>query len=205
MDPVSNQVAQQAANQASQQAAPATEVKISDQARFDDAMQQPEQVENAQPKTEATNGDPTPEQEATLGDPILNGIEKMKTSHDVRSARIEDQLTNSIGKDLSVQDCMKLQFEVMQMSMEQELTGKIADKTSQGVQTLFQNQYQPVYVHAFRVAIHEKHPTHTAHSGPVDAHRLQRNSPVFQSAGTGSQRNGGHPEHQWDSMHQSGR
>lgn len=140
MDPVSNQVAQQAANQASQQAAPATEVKISDQARFDDAMQQPEQVENAQPKTEATNGDPTPEQEATLGDAILNGIEKMKTSHDVRSARIEDQLTNSIGKDLSVQDCMKLQFEVMQMSMEQELTGKIADKTSQGVQTLFKNQ-----------------------------------------------------------------
>jgi type III secretion system YscI/HrpB-like protein len=35
---------------------------------------------------------------------------------------------------------MKLQYDLMQMNLEQELTSKTADKTTQGVQTLFKNQ-----------------------------------------------------------------
>ena len=41
---------------------------------------------------------------------------------------------------MSMEEMMQLQFDLMQMNLEQELTGKIADKTSQGVQTLFKNQ-----------------------------------------------------------------
>ena len=141
-DPISNQVAQQAANQASQQQATSqpTEINISDQVRFEDAMSQNGHPEQQAQAVEAANGDVQSIEEPTLGDAILNGLEKMKTTHDARSARIEDQLMKATGEDMSVQDCMKVQFEVMQMGLEQELTGKIADKTSQGVQTLFKDQ-----------------------------------------------------------------
>ncbi|NJD20692.1 MAG: EscI/YscI/HrpB family type III secretion system inner rod protein [Gemmatimonadetes bacterium] len=39
-----------------------------------------------------------------------------------------------------IQDLMRLQFELMQLNLQIELTPKTADKSSQGVQTLFKNQ-----------------------------------------------------------------
>ena len=143
-DPISNQVAQQAANQASQQSAAQqqqpVEVDADTQAQFEDAL-------NNNPETQQIDVNATDnvtkvaDKDMSIGDAILDGIEKMKSSHDTRSQKIEEQLMPGADQhDMSVQDCVKLQFEVMQISMEQELTGKIADKTSQGVQTLFKNQ-----------------------------------------------------------------
>ena len=50
------------------------------------------------------------------------------------------KMENMKDKPLSVQDTMRLQYELMQLNMQQELTTKVADKTTQGVQTLFKNQ-----------------------------------------------------------------
>lgn len=138
-DPVTNQVAQQLTKQAAQPQSPQpVEISFHDQTRFEDALRQP----GGQPAdgVAETNADNNARRDDSIGDAILDGLEKMKSSHDARSERIEHQLTDPSGKELSVQECIKLQFEVMQMSMEQELTGKVADKTSQGVQTLFKNQ-----------------------------------------------------------------
>ena len=146
-DPISSQVAQQAASQAQSAAQPSVErieIDVNDQSRFDVALNQSDAQpqQNNPHQTEVAANDIQPVEPPTLGDAILNGLENMKTSHDVRSERIEAQMEKSLakGKDLSVQDCVKMQYEVMQMGLEQELTGKIADKTSQGVQTLFKNQ-----------------------------------------------------------------
>lgn len=140
-DPITSKLAEQAANQAAQQqqqTASVTEINVHDQSRFEDALNS--SVEQTGATADVTKSAAVEGPDPTLGDAILNGLEKMKTSIDGRSARIENQLANVNGDDLSVQDCVKLQFEVMQMGLEQELTGKIADKTSQGVQTLFKNQ-----------------------------------------------------------------
>ena len=149
-DPIINQAAQQAAEQASQQGAQQPqpgEVDAQDQAQFEEALnktteQQPvEQADPSQvdPAQNQQPGEVEPVEPPSLGDAILDGVEKMKSNHDARVDAIEQQLAEADG-EMSVQDCLKLQFEVMQMSIEQEVTGKIADKSSQGVQTLFKNQ-----------------------------------------------------------------
>jgi type III secretion system YscI/HrpB-like protein len=75
-----------------------------------------------------------------LGDAILNGMERAKSSHTGRVNSINKLLEKTGAEPMSVQDTMRLQFELMQLNIEQEITPKTADKSSQGVQTLFKNQ-----------------------------------------------------------------
>lgn len=140
-DPISNEAARHLVESTAAQPKPEPiEIDLSDQSRFEDALNQTE-AEPTETTEQPPEQPPAPaDEDLTLGDAILDGIEKMKSSHDERAARIEQQLTETKDHDLSVQECVKLQFEVMQMGLEQELTGKIADKSSQGVQTLFKNQ-----------------------------------------------------------------
>jgi type III secretion system YscI/HrpB-like protein len=76
----------------------------------------------------------------TVGDAILQGLEKMRETQDARIQNIEQTLDAAGDKPMNIQDSMKLQYDLMQMNLEQELTSKTADKTTQGVQTLFKNQ-----------------------------------------------------------------
>lgn len=157
-DPISGQIAQQAANQAAGQNAqqmPQPEVNAQDQARFEDAMGQTGQT-NSTEHVDPTQNDPSmvnnpngdtfvnnPDAASvppSLGEAILDSVQRMRANHDAKADSIEQKLINSEGKEMSMKDCIELQFEVMQMSIEQDLTGKIADKTSNGVQTLFRNQ-----------------------------------------------------------------
>jgi outer membrane lipoprotein SlyB len=46
----------------------------------------------------------------------------------------------SKGTDFSSVDLMRMQYDVMQLAYLNELSSKTADKTSQGLQTLFRNQ-----------------------------------------------------------------
>ncbi|MBI1247955.1 hypothetical protein GC197_08965 [bacterium] len=167
-DPISGQIAQQAANQAAnqnaQQQMPQGEVNANDQARFEDALGQAEQTNNVEQTNQAeqansaeqvdpakndpslnNQGDPTKVNNAdalppSLGEAILDSVQRMRASHDAKASSIEQKLVGNGNKEMSMKDCIQLQFEVMQMSLEQDLTGKIADKTSNGVQTLFRNQ-----------------------------------------------------------------
>jgi type III secretion system YscI/HrpB-like protein len=80
------------------------------------------------------------EEPQSLGDAILQGMEKAKEGHTDQVDRINALLDKSGDAPMTVQDAMKLQFELMQLNLQQEVTTKTADKTSQGVQTLFKNQ-----------------------------------------------------------------
>ncbi len=91
---------------------------------------QPEQVE----ATEGTS------QGKSLGNTILNGLEKMKESRDKAIDEINKTLNKSGDEPLTLQETMKLQYQLIQVNLQQEVTTKVADKTNQGVQTLFKNQ-----------------------------------------------------------------
>jgi hypothetical protein len=153
MDPVTSRVTEHIAEQSLQQGASGgapTEVDHADQMQFEQALngQQPGGPQDAgmqaiQPTESTLQSQQVGETQAggkpSLGDSILNGIEKLKGNFDVRADRIEQTLVNS-GGDMSMEEMMKLQFEVMQMGIEQDITTKMADKTSSGVQTMFRNQ-----------------------------------------------------------------
>lgn len=143
-DPVVSQLAHQASRVAEQAASKNQPVEINafDQAQFDQLMQQGQDAtkQSQDAVNQAQTIDLQQNKKQSMGEAILEGLEKMKTSYDARADRIEKSLTEQGDKPMSVAECCKLQMEVMHMGLEQELTGKIADKSSQGVQTLFRNQ-----------------------------------------------------------------
>lgn len=72
-----------------------------------------------------------------LGKTILDGLDKMRESR----AQHMDNINNLAGKEnMSAQDIYRLQFELAQITLQQDLSVKAADKANQGVQTLFKNQ-----------------------------------------------------------------
>lgn len=145
MDPIVGKVSQFASEQSLQQGAGAAtkDPTAADQLQFENAMNGagPDGVQSmtTESSLEVNRLQETQVAKPTLGDSILNGIEKLKANHDVRAQRIEQSIVQSKG-NLTMEDMMKLQFEVMQLGIEQDITTKMADKTSNGVQTLFRNQ-----------------------------------------------------------------
>jgi len=75
-----------------------------------------------------------------LGDLVLAGIDRMSVGYQQRVDAVSATISSGGADGLSSQDIMRLQFELAQMTLMQDLTAKVADKTSQGVQTLFKNQ-----------------------------------------------------------------
>ncbi|CAM2065481.1 Type III secretion system inner rod subunit SctI [Sulfidibacter corallicola] len=75
-----------------------------------------------------------------LGDIILQGMEKISTTHEGHINNVTKLLDDTSINPLSFQDGVRLQVELMQMNLQQDVTTKVADKTSQGIQTLFRNQ-----------------------------------------------------------------
>ena len=153
VDPVlsraTQQIAEQSVQQGASQGAGQSAPQAADQAKFENALNgqtggvqqigaaqnsQVNAVQNAQ-----INGVANAESRS-LGDAILDGLDKVRTQHDMRMENIQEKLVSPDGGELTVQDAMSLQFEVMQMGIEHELTTKVADKTSEGVQTLFKQQ-----------------------------------------------------------------
>lgn len=74
-----------------------------------------------------------------IGDSILEGMEKLKGTREEKEQAINELLSKQ-GDTMSTQDAMRLQHELMQLHLQTEMTTKAADKSSQGVQTLFKNQ-----------------------------------------------------------------
>lgn len=144
-DPVNTQkVVQQVAEQAAQtqDTAKPKAAEDGDVARFEQAMSdQPDPGTTGGPETVAETKpvfkSDVPE---SLGDSILQGVEKLKESHDDQVQKIKEIVDKSQNEPMSLQDAMKLQFELMQLNLQQEATAKTADKSSQGIQTLFKPQ-----------------------------------------------------------------
>lgn len=80
--------------------------------------------------------------EVSLIDVIGQTIDLIRASSREQVGRIQD-LTAS-GTDpkgsMEMRDLFSLQFELMKLALQQDFTTKVADKLSQGAQTLFRNQ-----------------------------------------------------------------
>ncbi len=146
MDPIVSKLTDHVADQSVQHGSGAAklEVDATDQAQFENALggqgvDSGQHVQTTHSNLEVGQSQDLQVGRPTLGDANLNGIEKLKANHDVRAHRIEQSIVQAKG-DLTMEDMMKLQFEVMQLGIEQDITTKMADKTSNGVQTLFRNQ-----------------------------------------------------------------
>ena len=144
-DPVNIQkVVEQVAEQAAQteDAAKPKAEEAGDVERFEKAMSDPSEVDPAvddpaKVESKPVFNDNVPD---SLGDSILEGLGKLKSSHNEQVQKIRDIVDSTQNEPMSMQDAMKLQFELMQLNLQQEATAKAADKSSQGVQTLFKSQ-----------------------------------------------------------------
>lgn len=140
---------EQAASPAS--SAPIADANSMDVSRFRDAMSGGETADQGldaglqQPpvsdlqKSDLSARLPT-ETSNTLGDSILDGLGKMRSEQDANVQQINQLVGEAKDGPLTVQDTMELQFRLMQLSLHQDLTAKVADKSSQGVQNLMKNQ-----------------------------------------------------------------
>ena len=101
------------------------------QAEVQNGLLQPTALDGATPTTLGPRA---------LGDALVDGLIQVKTDYDTRFARISASLAATQGQEISMQQALQIQYELMQVGLSQELTAKMADKTSSGVQTLFRNQ-----------------------------------------------------------------
>lgn len=113
-----------------------------DVAQFENAM-------NAQPEGTAVSGQeavpevkqaPDADEPKGLGDAILEGMEKVKETRDGQIEKIEKIIDKEDGEPMTMQDALRLQYELMQLNLQQDVTTKAADKSTQGVQSLLKNQ-----------------------------------------------------------------
>lgn len=95
-------------------------------------------VQNVEP---ASNTNYAQNTHVTPGEAILSGLKKLSNSHNSSKKNIAQQLEKISKNDgLNSADMIKLQQQASEYAILQELTAKVADKTSQGIQTLFRNQ-----------------------------------------------------------------
>lgn len=113
-----------------------------DISKFNDvlnASQETGQVQPQQTVQETANVELEPSQK-TMGDSLLEGIERSRTAYEGHISNINEMVNKASGEEMTSSELMKMQFELMELNMQQDLTSKVADKSSQGVQTLFRNQ-----------------------------------------------------------------
>lgn len=75
-----------------------------------------------------------------LGDALVDGLHRLEATRDSHVRQVNDLVAGLGDHPMSVADGMRLQVALLQMTLHQDITTKAADKTSQGVQTLFRNQ-----------------------------------------------------------------
>lgn len=72
-----------------------------------------------------------------FGSNILKSMESIGENQAQTLEEIKEAMNSG---DLTTSELLSLQLKMQQLTQQQELASKVADKTSQGVQTLFKNQ-----------------------------------------------------------------
>ncbi len=126
----------QAADQGLEKSAAQTSPAEGDVARFQEGLRAGDQPtpEAANVSSVQTTGPSSP---GGLGDAILQGLDKMRHG---RAQQMENISALADKDNMTTKDMFKLQFELAQLTLQQDLTVKAADKSNQAVQTLFKNQ-----------------------------------------------------------------
>jgi type III secretion system YscI/HrpB-like protein len=75
-----------------------------------------------------------------LGDEILRSVEQAHRAYEQNLDQINQEVGKSGEAPMSVSRLMQLQFDVMKFGLNQDLTAKIADKATTGIETVLKNQ-----------------------------------------------------------------
>ena len=118
-----------------------------DQAAFNQALDSSSDTQQAVGGTTPGANSPVPSSseanqptgKPTLGDQILSNIQNVDQDYQNQVKAIDSATEASYG-GMNPGDLLKMEYEVSQMTVEQEVTSKIGDSASQGVQQLFKNQ-----------------------------------------------------------------
>jgi hypothetical protein len=76
----------------------------------------------------------------SLGDEILSSIQRAHRAYEQNLDQINQEVGKSGAEPTSLGHLMQLQFDVIKFGLAQDLTTKIADKTTQGFETVLKNQ-----------------------------------------------------------------
>jgi hypothetical protein len=72
------------------------------------------------------------------GESIVDSIQSVRKQYETILGKVQEWSKKK--EDLSIGDLLDMQFHVMQLAYLNEFSSKVADKSSQGAQTLFRNQ-----------------------------------------------------------------
>jgi hypothetical protein len=75
-----------------------------------------------------------------VGDEILKSVEQAHRAYEQNLNRINQEVGKPGADPMSIGRLMQLQFDVIKFGINQDLTTKIADKATQGVETVLKNQ-----------------------------------------------------------------
>lgn len=125
----------------------AREATDKDQAAFNQALDSSSDTQQAVGATNPGANSPVPSSseanqptgQPTLGDQILSNIQNVDQDYQNQVKAI-DSATEASDVGMNPGDLLKMEYEVSQMTVEQQVTSKIGDSASQGVQQLFKNQ-----------------------------------------------------------------
>ena len=125
----------------------AREATDKDQAAFNQALNSSSDTQQAVGGTTPGANSPVPSSseanqptgKPTLGDQILSNIQNVNQDYQNQVKTI-DSATEASDVGMNPGDLLKMEYEVSQMTVEQQVTSKIGDSASQGVQQLFKNQ-----------------------------------------------------------------
>jgi type III secretion system YscI/HrpB-like protein len=118
-----------------------------DQAAFNQALDSSSDTQQAVGGTTPGANSPVPSSSEanqptgnpTLGDQILSNMQDVNQDYQNQVKAI-DSATEASDVGMNPGDLLKMEYEVSEMTVEQQVTSKIADSASQGVQQLFKNQ-----------------------------------------------------------------
>jgi type III secretion system YscI/HrpB-like protein len=82
----------------------------------------------------------TPTTPATVGDAILRTFDRLGHDWQAGVDKINLQMKADPERPMASQTMFQLQFDLTMLSMQSDMTARIADRVSQGLQTLFRNQ-----------------------------------------------------------------
>ena len=116
------------------------DANASDAARFQEALGGGVQAAPAEAATRSPAVEPSGviPASASPGDSILQSLQKMRSDYREATGKVESS-TRTDGNP-SVQDLLRTQMELNQVSMQVDLTAKVVGKATQGIETLVKSQ-----------------------------------------------------------------
>jgi type III secretion protein I len=83
---------------------------------------------------------PAIETPSSLGDKILQGVDRVRAEYKDTMAVMQERLTPIDAQPVGLQEMIRVHMEITRMTLQEELIGKIVGRSTQNVETLLKGQ-----------------------------------------------------------------